>query len=84
MNYFKDLSPNVDSFLFVRNFLTEKIFEREFYIQFYEENSRRRTMNTTNDTVMFVMGMMFTLTIIMCLKTKKVTDEVMKVLREKK
>ena len=41
-------------------------------------------MNTTNDTVMFVMGMMFTHTIIMCLKTKKVTDEVMKVLREKK
>ena len=41
-------------------------------------------MNTTNDTVMFVMGMMFTLTIIMCLKTKKVTDEVIKVLREKK
>ena len=84
MNYFKDLSPNVDSFLFVRIFLTEKIFKREFCIQFYEENSRRRTMNTTNDTVMFVMGMMFTLTIVMCLKTKKVTDEAMKVLRERK
>lgn len=66
------------------NHMTKKIFKREFYIQFYEENSRRRTMNTTNDTVMFVMGMMFTLTIVMCLKTKKVTDEAMKVLREKR
>ena len=78
VNYFKDLSPNMDSILFIR------IFKREFCIRYYEENSRRRTMNTTNDTVMFVMGMMFALTIIMCLKTKKVTDEVMKVLREKK
>lgn len=66
------------------NHMTKKIFKREFYIQFYEENSRRRTMNTTNDTVMFVMGMMFTLTIVMCLKTKKVTDEAMKVLHEKR
>ena len=41
-------------------------------------------MNTTNDTVMFVMGIMFTLTIMMCIKTKKVTDEAMKVLREKR
>lgn len=41
-------------------------------------------MNTTNDTMMFIMGMMFTFTIMMCLKTKKVTDEAMKVLRERK
>lgn len=78
MNYFKDLSPNVDSFLFIR------IFKREFYIQCYEENSRRRTMNSTSDTMIFVTGMLFALTIMLCWKTKKVTDEVMKVLREKK
>lgn len=78
VNYFKDLSPNVDSFLFI------KIFKREFYIQCYEENSRRRTMNSTSDTMIFVTGMLFALTIMLCWKTKKVTDEVMKVLREKK
>ena len=66
------------SFLFIR------IFKREFYIQSYEENSRRRTMNSTSDTMIFVTGMMFALTIMLCWKTKKVTDEVMKVLREKK
>ena len=64
--------------------MTKKIFKREFYIQFYEENSRRRTMNTTSDTMMFITGMMFALVIMMCLKTKKVTDEAMKVLRERK
>ena len=78
MNYFKDLSPNVDSFLFIM------IFKREFCIQYYEENSRRRTMNSTSDTMIFVTGMLFALTIMLCWKTKKVTDEVMKVLREKK
>ena len=78
MNYFKDLSPNMDSFLFIR------IFKREFCIRYYEENSRRRTMNSTSDTMIFVTGMMFALTIMLCWKTKKVTDEVMKVLREKK
>ena len=78
VNYFKDLSPNMGSFLFIR------IFKREFYIRFYEENSRRRTMNSTSDTMIFVTGMMFMLTIMLCWKTKKVTDEVMKVLREKK
>lgn len=64
--------------------MIEKIFKREFYIRYYEEDSRRRTMNTTSDTMMFVTGMMFTLVIMMCLKTKKVTDEAMKVLRERK
>ncbi len=78
VNYFKDLSPNMGSFLFIR------IFKREFYIQCYEENSRRRTMNSTSDTMIFVTGMLFALTIMLCWKTKKVTDEVMKVLREKK
>lgn len=78
VNYFKDLSPNMGSFLFIR------IFKREFYIQYYEENSRRRTMNSTSDTMIFVTGMLFALTIMLCWKTKKVTDEVMKVLREKK
>lgn len=78
VNYFKDLSPNMGSFLFI------KIFKREFYIQCYEENSRRRTMNSTSDTMIFVTGMLFALTIMLCWKTKKVTDEVMKVLREKK
>lgn len=78
VNYFKDLSPNIGSFLFIR------IFKREFYIQCYEENSRRRTMNSTSDTMIFVTGMLFALTIMLCWKTKKVTDEVMKVLREKK
>ena len=78
VNYFKDLSPNVDSFLFIM------IFKREFCIRYYEENSRRRTMNSTSDTMIFVTGMMFALTIMLCWKTKKVTDEVMKVLREKK
>ena len=78
VNYFKDLSPDMGSFLFVM------IFKREFYIQCYEENSRRRTMNSTSDTMIFVTGMLFALTIMLCWKTKKVTDEVMKVLREKK
>lgn len=78
VNYFKDLSLNMDSFLFIM------IFKREFYIQCYEENSRRRTMNSTSDTMIFVTGMLFALTIMLCWKTKKVTDEVMKVLREKK
>ena len=78
MNYFKDLSPDMGSFLFVM------IFKREFYIQCYEENSRRRTMNSTSDTMIFVTGMLFALTIMLCWKTKKVTDEVIKVLREKK
>ena len=41
-------------------------------------------MNTTNDTMMFITGMMFALVIMMCLKTKKVTDDAMKVLRERK
>ena len=78
VNYFKDLSPNVDSFLFII------IFKREFCIQCYEENSRRRTMNNTSDTMIFVTGMMFAITIMLCWKTKKVTDEAIKVLREKK
>ena len=33
VNYFKDLSPNMGSFLFIR------IFKREFYIRYYEENN---------------------------------------------
>lgn len=41
-------------------------------------------MNSTSDTMIFVTGMLFALTIMLCWKTKKVTDEVMKVLREKK
>lgn len=72
------------SFLFVRYYVIEMIFKREFYIQCYEENSRRRTMNNTSDTMTFVTGMMFALIIMLCWKTKKVTDEVMKALREKK
>lgn len=61
-----------------------KIFNREFYTLYYEEKSRRRTMNTTSDTMIFVTGMMFACTILLCWKTKKVTDEAMKVLRERK
>lgn len=63
--------------------MIERIFKREFYIRYYEENSRRRTMNNTSDTMIFVTGMMFACTIMLCWKTKKVTDEAMKVLRGK-
>ena len=41
-------------------------------------------MNSTSDTMTFVTGMMFALIIMLCWKTKKVTDEAMKVLREKR
>lgn len=41
-------------------------------------------MNNTSDTMIFVTGMMFAITIMLCWKTKKVTDEAIKVLREKK
>ena len=41
-------------------------------------------MNTSSDTLIFATGVMFTIAIMLCWRTKKVTDEAIKVLREKR